>query len=1094
MAEYFPIDVNGTGNYYGNFYGNLTGTASYAISASWAPGGGGGTPGGLNTYIQYNNGGSFGGVPVLTYDGTILRATGSFSGSLVGTASWANNVISASFASTASYLLGSVTSASYATTASYINPLVQNVIITGSIYIPDSTNSIYFSGSGAASRLVWNDTDGTLDLGLKGGNVTLQIGQEEVIRVVNKTGADLLESQYRAVRVRNVSEGGAQGQRLAIVLAQANNDTNSATTLGLVTEDITNNQEGFITTFGLVRNIDTTGTLQGETWVDGDMLYLSPTTSGSITNVKPQAPQHTVILGYVVYAHNNNGKIFVKVDNGYELDELHNVKITTASLSSGDLLVYSSSVWVNTKQLTGSYGLTGSLQATSFTGSLLGTSSWANNTISASYATQANNAAVIDIYSFSSPVESYLLMSNVIATTGVAVGGDTDLRYNASTNVLTVPNISATTLTGSLLGTSSWATRAISASFLPVGTYNITSSWAQSASNAIAALSALSADNAKAITTIANSTNADFYPTFVDSNNSPTAASEIVYTSNRITFNPSTQLLSAPRIFSTTVTASAFTGSLTGSLLGTASYATQALSASWAPSVASNPFPYTGSAIISGSLTITGSLQVGVSGTNSPTIDSTVGTLGRGIQTKVDWVNGYLNNSSGVNTVDWESAILYDASTVGSVDWGSRLLNNTSGVTTLDWENSTLYDASTFPSMDWQSRFLFDSAGNRSYNYDARALIYPNGTTTAINYSTQDKIAMTGSVSITGSLTVSGSSTFTNIGPAVFTGSVSSLNGFTGSLQGTASWATNALTASLLLGSVTSASYAATASSVTIANDADTRLITANGNGTLNGEGNLTFDGTSLSLSGNALVTSRLTVGSSSLGSGENTLVLGLPPNGGTGEGGQLLLQASGGLYTSASMLDNYQNKFRVLRGTNASSDAYKLQLDMHTGQIQIPNYNSPTALIGSEVAALGVDTSGNVLTTTVPGAILTNNYIGAGFANPIITYMPFGATTVSGTESQRQVASPVAGVIKNFFIRTNNTSPAGSTTTFTVRVNGVATNVKITIGGSLAAAKFSDTTNSASVAIGDDISLQVSTSAANSPQINQYSLGIYPS
>ena len=68
---------------------------------------------------------------------------------------------------------------------------------------------------------------------------------------------------------------------------------------------------------------------------------------------------------------------------------------------------------------------------------------------SASYATQAGNAAAIDIYSFSSPVESYLLMSNVVGTTGVAVGGDTDLRYNSSTNVLTVPNISSTSFTAS---------------------------------------------------------------------------------------------------------------------------------------------------------------------------------------------------------------------------------------------------------------------------------------------------------------------------------------------------------------------------------------------------------------------------------------------------------------------------------------------------------------------------------------------------------------------------------------------------------------------------------------------------------------------
>lgn len=199
----------------------------------------------------------------------------------------------------------------------------------------------------APGMFAWNDAYGTADLRLKGNNVTLQVGQETLARVVNKTGADLLESQYKVVRVRIASEGGAQGQRLAVVLAQGNNDPDSATTLGIVTEDIPNNQEGFITIFGNVNNINTTGSLQGETWVDGDVLYLSPTVPGAITKVKPVAPQHTVIIGYVVYAHNNNGKIFVKVDNGYELDELHNVLIT--SPANNDLLQYNSAqqVWKN---------------------------------------------------------------------------------------------------------------------------------------------------------------------------------------------------------------------------------------------------------------------------------------------------------------------------------------------------------------------------------------------------------------------------------------------------------------------------------------------------------------------------------------------------------------------------------------------------------------------------------------------------------------------------------------------------------------------------------------------------------------------------
>jgi hypothetical protein len=213
-------------------------------------------------------------------------------------------------------------------------------LLTGNIEFDNTPTNI----PTAAGSMVWNDTDGTVDLKLKGGNVTLQIGQENVLRVVNKTATNvnLLEANYQAVRVT-----GAQGQRLKVDLAQATTDTLSAETIGLVTETINNNQEGFITTSGLIRGINTTGSLQSETWADGDILYLSPTVAGRITKVKPAAPNHLVIIGYVVHAHATQGSIFVKVDNGYELNELHNVKIT--SETNGQALTYTSAtdIWEN---------------------------------------------------------------------------------------------------------------------------------------------------------------------------------------------------------------------------------------------------------------------------------------------------------------------------------------------------------------------------------------------------------------------------------------------------------------------------------------------------------------------------------------------------------------------------------------------------------------------------------------------------------------------------------------------------------------------------------------------------------------------------
>jgi hypothetical protein len=201
------------------------------------------------------------------------------------------------------------------------------------------------TGTAGVGVMRWNDTDGTVNLGLKGGQSTLKIGQETVARVVNGAGANLLASQYKVVKVTS-----AQGQRLQVNLAQANNDNNSVDTIGIVSENINNNQEGYIKILGQIEEINTTGSLQTETWADGDVLYLSTTVAGAITNIKPIATSgHIVVLGYVEYAHAIHGKIFVKIMNGWEIDELHNVYINPATQANNDLLVYNSTsqLWEN---------------------------------------------------------------------------------------------------------------------------------------------------------------------------------------------------------------------------------------------------------------------------------------------------------------------------------------------------------------------------------------------------------------------------------------------------------------------------------------------------------------------------------------------------------------------------------------------------------------------------------------------------------------------------------------------------------------------------------------------------------------------------
>ena len=183
-------------------------------------------------------------------------------------------------------------------------------------------------------QLAWNAVDGTLDLGLLGGNVTLQIGQEQIVRFVNHTSVDFAEMQV----VRIV---GAQGNRLSADLAQSNSEVNSNTTFAVVTEPILKNQQGYATVSGLVRDVDTSA------FPEGAVLYLSATVPGGITNVVPVSPSRNIRVGYCVRSHATVGSVFVHIVNDTDLNELHDVLVQTPQ--NGEVLTYEAStgLWKN---------------------------------------------------------------------------------------------------------------------------------------------------------------------------------------------------------------------------------------------------------------------------------------------------------------------------------------------------------------------------------------------------------------------------------------------------------------------------------------------------------------------------------------------------------------------------------------------------------------------------------------------------------------------------------------------------------------------------------------------------------------------------
>jgi hypothetical protein len=156
--------------------------------------------------------------------------------------------------------------------------------------------------------------------------------------VRNSTGATLHKGHI-------VRLSGSTGNRPNAVYAQANNDANSAQTFGVVKADIANNSNGYVITLGQIADLDTRSTatnpFTSNTLADGDVIYLSPTTPGHITNIKPSAPQHIVYVGMVVRTSPTNGTIQYRIQNGYELNEIHDV-VATAPVDN-DYLYYEAS-------------------------------------------------------------------------------------------------------------------------------------------------------------------------------------------------------------------------------------------------------------------------------------------------------------------------------------------------------------------------------------------------------------------------------------------------------------------------------------------------------------------------------------------------------------------------------------------------------------------------------------------------------------------------------------------------------------------------------------------------------------------------------
>jgi hypothetical protein len=190
-------------------------------------------------------------------------------------------------------------------------------------------------------QLGWNNTEGTINIALT-NDTDIHVGEHSFYRVRNETGSPLYKGQ--AVYASGVHANGI----ITPSLYTADGSIREIRFIGLMLENLNNNNNGYAIQFGHIENIDTRGNVASnisvgdETWADGDILYVHPTVAGKLTKVEPK---HSIAAAIILDAA-NNGRIFVRPTSYGHLDDNHDVAISGAT--NGQFLQYNSvtNYWV----------------------------------------------------------------------------------------------------------------------------------------------------------------------------------------------------------------------------------------------------------------------------------------------------------------------------------------------------------------------------------------------------------------------------------------------------------------------------------------------------------------------------------------------------------------------------------------------------------------------------------------------------------------------------------------------------------------------------------------------------------------------------
>lgn len=197
---------------------------------------------------------------------------------------------------------------------------------------PGKDSIIYFIGG---TRYAIKDSVGTGGGSSQNGRFGNDTALVVMAKVHNNAGVTLTNGKVVAF-----STSGTSSDAPSVKLANNKADSTSATTFGFVSGTIAINDTGWVILSGKIEKLNTSA------FSNGDIIYLD-SISGQYTKSKPSAPEHLVYLGTVIKANAGNGAIYVKVQNGYEISEIHDCKIN--GVVNNQVLAYSDTqkLWKN---------------------------------------------------------------------------------------------------------------------------------------------------------------------------------------------------------------------------------------------------------------------------------------------------------------------------------------------------------------------------------------------------------------------------------------------------------------------------------------------------------------------------------------------------------------------------------------------------------------------------------------------------------------------------------------------------------------------------------------------------------------------------